>query len=161
MEDIEAASAASLYVGRVLDLPPLAAESVFDAYRLDRLGSPDQHSPQWDIRAGGYRLALQTDGVCHRSHSLAPYRQLFGRLRGARPATAMTIELEINPWSATQCEVGVRPVRWIPEASRKRFLDGTVLIAETLVADLEALSVRFLESALTGTEMLTPIHPVM
>jgi hypothetical protein len=142
------------YVSRVVALPPGVARQVFDACRVDR-----QHrsavGSRWTVSAGpAHHLELDGPG-----HTVAPdptrswaMRSCPGMLRSARVGGALHVELELNAWSGSRSELGLRFVGRRHPPARHLAVAGAVV--DALVSELELRGLLALHpSHLTGAEL--------
>ena len=132
----------SLYISSILDLPPLAAQSAVDALRLSFGGtSTATQGGLWSVRTTSGHLILRGPVCVAPSEALTAFRRWQGVLRLRRLGLPVAVEVELGPWSATRCEIGLRPSgRLVPgfESRRQRLylIAGTEALA-LLASDLE------------------------
>jgi hypothetical protein len=142
------------YVSRVVGLPPGVARQVFDACRVDRQQRSAVPS-RWTVSAGPvHRLELDGPG-----HTPAPdparssaMRSCPGTLRSARVGGALHVELELNAWSGSRSELGLRFVGRRHPPARQLAVAGAVV--DALASELELRGLLALHpSHRTGAEL--------
>jgi hypothetical protein len=140
------------YISRVVALPPGLARQVFDACRADR-----QHRSlvphRWTVPAGStVFLSLDGDGC-----TVAPdptrswaMRAVPGTLHAARVGGTFAVEVELNPWSASRTEVGIRLVG--RRRASARYVHAAGAVIDAVASELELRGLLALHpSHTTGT----------
>ena len=126
------------YLTRVLELPPLVAQSALHAARSAR--RRHLHHGRWDIETVAGRLELYGDGwipppprPCYWA-----YRHVPGRIQSSGWQPAIAVGLELVPWSATRTALGLY-VDGLPliYADERLYVDVGRAALNTLAVDLE------------------------
>jgi hypothetical protein len=92
----------SYYMSRRLDVPPHVARAAFDELHYAGGLGP------WSLRTARWTLTLKGPVRVSVGESGQAYRVQRGLLRG--PLRRMPVELELQPWSSTRTELGLRPL---------------------------------------------------
>ena len=102
---------ASLYVGRVARVPPIAAQQAVAEYRSSIRDTQGQRpAPGWAVRASRAQLTLNGPGELSRRDRLDPICRWTGKLGPRRGRTAFRVEVDLSPWSTAACELAMRPI---------------------------------------------------
>lgn len=134
----------TLYVARLLDLPPLTATAAFHAVLADL-----------QLRAGPVRLELSSISGTDRCSPLSPYCAAPGRLRFPGRSRGVTVEVEVGVWSHRAVELGIRPVGRIGHV--ERYADA----GHALLAVLAARMHTWLDEELEAAIEAVFVHPAL
>jgi hypothetical protein len=134
----------TLYVARLLDLPPLTAAAAFDSV-LSSL----------ELRAGAVRLELSSVGRVDRCSPVSPYSAGPGRLRFPGRSRGVSVEVEVGVWSHRAVELGVRPIGRIRDV--ERYADA----AHALLAVLAGRMHTWLDEELEAAIEAVFVHPAL
>ena len=124
----------TLYVDRLLDLPPLTAATAFESV-LSSL----------ELRAGAVRLELSSIGPVDRLSPVSPYSSGPGRLRFPGRSRGVSVEVEVGVWSHRAVELGVRPIGRIGHVDR--YVDAGHAILAVLAGRMHEWVDQHLEAA--------------
>ena len=148
-------SVPTLYVARPLQLPPLTAQAAFDG-RVERT-SPAEAGLPWLVETASTRLRLLARPHGDQRGATWPLRRAPARLHDTRGRGAIPVEVEVAPWSAARCEIGIRPRgRTVPMTDgrrQRRYFALAVEAAEALAHVLE----HAVEDAM-ATQLRGPQH---
>jgi hypothetical protein len=147
---------ASLHIGRVLYLPPLAALGAADGHCARLIRAHDAKHACWAVGSTGWSLSVLGDGSVCRNSPYDAYRRWFGRLRSRRLELPTGVELELSPWSSTRCEIGLRPasklIGVLPGLGQRRWFNIGVEVVELLRDEWERICFDSILDALGRTE---------
>ena len=153
-------SVTTLYVARPLELPPLTAQAAFDG-RVERT-SPPQANGSWLVETASARLHLLAGAYHDPPGVMWPLRRAPARLHDTRGKSGIPVEVEVAPWSAARCEIGIRPRdRTVPMTDgrrQRRYFALAVEAAEALAHVLERAVEDAMAAQLSGprTERVSP-----
>jgi hypothetical protein len=134
----------TLYVSRLLDLPPLTAAAAFQSVLADL-----------QLRAGPVRLELTSVAAVNRPSPVSPYCVAPGRLRFPGRSRGVTVEVEVGVWSHRAVELGVRPIARIGHL--ERYADAGHAILAVLAAEMHATLDTEMETAIEAIF----VHPAL
>jgi hypothetical protein len=120
------------YVSHVVALTPGIARQVFDACRTDcQYRSLDP--ARWTVPAGRtVFLSCVGDGLTPAPWAL---RSVPGTLHAGKVGATFAVELELHPWSAARCELGLRlGARRRPS---DRYVEAAGAVVDALASELE------------------------
>lgn len=138
----------SYYLEQVVDLPPLVSCAAFDGH-VDQAGRLGVVS----VRSGPAELVLDPHVTRPEGppQALAPYRTMAGSLRAG--VRKMTVELELNPYSAHCTQLGLRPLRWgLTAWPAESLLSGGAQLLAVIAAQLVGQVRREIQDSLSVVE---------
>ena|SRR5437660_6068537 len=157
----EQRAVSTLYVSRPLDLPPMTAVAAFDAHR-DALciGETDERGA---IETPGAKLRFTPSYAREQSWPDAALRRTSGRLHNIRMLVSFPVEVELSAWSATRCEIGIRPRgRTVPITDgwlQRRYIALAVDAAEGLADAIERQIDDWLRAQLRDPDFPVTLAP--
>jgi hypothetical protein len=134
----------TLYVARLLDLPPLTAAAAFQAVLADL-----------QLRAGAVRLELTSVSAVDRQSPVSPYCVAPGRLRFPGRSRGVTVEVEVGVWSNRAVELGVRPVGRTGHV--ERYADAGHAVLAVLASKMHA----WLDTEMEAAVEAVFVHPAL
>jgi hypothetical protein len=151
----------SLYVARPLALPPLTALAAFNAHR-DAVCAGET-AKRYLVETPGAKLRFIGSCAPERSWPSVALRRAFGRLHHGRTLVSFPVEVEISRWSATRCEIGIRPRgRTVPMTDswlQRRYIALSEDAVEGLAHALERRVEEAIRAQLGGPESRITLEP--
>jgi hypothetical protein len=151
----------SLYVARRLDLPPLTALAAFNAHR--DAACADESAKPYLVETPGAKLRFIGSCAPERSWPSAALRRALGRLHHGRTLVSFPVEIEVSRWSATRCEIGIRPRgRTVPMTDswlQRRYIALSEDAAKGLARALESRVEDGIRAQLRDPDSRTTLEP--
>jgi hypothetical protein len=99
---------ASLYIGRLLCLPPVVTQFAADSHNAS-LVRRDARKARRAVRSARSTLWVSGNGRVPEKQGSNAYRRWYGRLSLHGMGLRVAVELELLAWSTSRCEIGLRP----------------------------------------------------